>query len=307
LRTYRNIYSTSKIILILSLVAFLSNAGVCNVHTITKVDTILPGRMLSFKDTLHVNFKGGTQPFIIHKMKYGQNLKGLEQYYAISVGDLIYFNPEIKSFTQIPVGQSIRIPIALSNLMLEDNEITKVRWKVVPVVYKVKPGETIFRVAKTYFNMPVETLLKRNKLKTSTLKTGQILHIGWFNVKGIMPSERKYTGLKGELRGVNATLMQKYEAASQSGKAKKFERGSAIWKKSSSRDTKLYALHRTAPIGSVIKVYSVASKRTLYVEVKGRMSDNVYDSEDIIYLSPAAATSLGAVNEHLRVELTYFQ
>ena len=290
------------------LILGFSNIGFSSVDITSKIDTIVPGRMLSFKDTLQVNFKSSTQPYLIHKMKPGQTLKGLEKYYAISVGDLVYFNPQIKNLYQIHVGQSIRIPISLSNLMLVDNETTKVRWKVIPVMYKVKPGETMFRIARTYFKIPIETLMKRNNLTSNTLKAGQVLHIGWFNVKGIQPNERKYTGLKGELRVVNAKLKKKYEAASKaSGKTKKFQRGTSIWKKSSSRDTKLYALHRTAPIGTVIKVYCPSSKRTLFVEVKGRMSDNIYRENFIIYLSPAAATSLGAVNERLRVELTYFQ
>ena len=284
------------------------NTSFSNINYTSTIDSILPGRMLSFKDTLQANFKSSTQPYLIHHMKPGQTLKGLEKYYAISVGDLVYYNPEVKDLYRIHVGQSIRIPIALSNLMLEDNETTAVRWKVIPVVYKVKPGETVFRIARTYFKIPIATLMERNGLESTTLKAGQVLHIGWFSVKGIQPNERKYTGLKGELRIVNAKLKKKYDvAAKASGKSKKSQRGTSIWKKSSSRDTKLYALHRTAPIGTIIKVYCPSSKRTLYVEVKGRMSNNIYRENFIIYLSPAAATSLGAVNERLRVELTYFQ
>lgn len=290
------------------LALFFANTSFSNINYIPKIDSIIPGRMLSFKDTLQINFKSSTQPYLIHKMKPGQTLKGLEKYYAISVGDLIYYNPEVKNFYQIHIGQSVRIPIALSHLILEDNETTAVRWKVIPIFYKVKPGETLFRVARTYFKIPVNTLMKRNNLVNNTLKTGQLLQVGWFDVKGIQPTERKYTGLKGELRIVNAKLKKKYDVTSKvSGNSKKFQRGTSIWKKSSSRDTKLYALHRTAPIGTIIKVYCPSSKRTLYVEVKGRMSDNVYRDNFIIYLSPAAATSLGAVNERLRVELTYFQ
>jgi LysM repeat protein len=308
LRTYRNIHHSSKIVFIFLLALTFANIGFANTNYTSKADSLIPGRMLSFKDTLQVAFKSSTQPFLIHKMKPGQTLKGLEKYYAISVGDLVYYNPEIKNLYQIHVGQSVRIPISLSNLMLKDNATTKVRWRVIPVLYKVKPGETLFRIAKTYFNMPIDTLMKRNNLTSNTLKTGQLLHMGWLNVKGIQPNERKYTGLKGELRIVNAKLKKKYDAvAKTSRKSKKFERGTSIWKKSSSRDTKLYALHRTAPIGTIIKVYCPSSKRTLYVEVKGRMSNNVYRENFIIYLSPAAATSLGAVNERLRVELTYFQ
>lgn len=274
----------------------------------TSTDSIVPGRMLSFKDSLFADFRGPRQIYVTHRMKKGQTLGGLQKYYSISVGDLVYFNPEIKDIYSIPVGQAVRIPISLSLLMREDNETTKVRWKVVPVLYKVKPGETLYRVAKTYFDIPVETLKARNSLSSNEIKPGQILHIGWLNVKGVKPSERKYSGLKGELREVNSNLSKKYMEDGKNATKKKYEeKGTAAWKKTSSRDTKLYALHRTAPIGTVIKVYNPSNKRTLYVKVMGKMSDEVYRDNYIIYLSPAAAKSLGAVNEWIRVELIYYK
>lgn len=306
MRTKHYSFFYSVIILVLTLT--FSTSSTAHTNHLTKEDTIVPGRMLSFKDTLYANFRGGRQLYITHVMKRGQTLNGLEKYYAVSVGDLVYYNPDIKDIYAIPVGKGVRIPIQVSHIMREDNEITQVRWKVIPIMYQVKQGETLYRVSKTYFGMPIDMIKKRNNLTSDVLKKGQVLHIGWLNVKGIQPSERKYSGLKGELRVVNSNLKKKFDAdAKNTRKREKIQKGTAIWKKSSSRDTKLYALHRTVPIGTVIKVYCPSTKRTLHVKVMGKMSDDVYRDDYIIYLSPAAATSLGAVNAKLRVELTYYQ
>ncbi len=269
------------------------------------VDTIVPGRMLSFKDSVFIGVKAPRKVYLMHRMKPKQTLNGLEKYYSISVGDLAYYNPEVGNLNAIPVNHLLRVPIPLNKLITGDTEITKVRWKVVPVLYKVKPRETIFRIAKMYFNMDIDLLKKRNGLVDNTLSTGQILHIGWIDVKGIPASSRKYSGISGELRVVNSNLKKRFQADVKSKKKLYKQKGIAVWSKKSSRDTKLYAMHRTAPIGSVIKVYAPSSKRTLYVKVMGKMSNNVYKSDVVLYLSPAAAKSLGAVNQRMRVDLNY--
>jgi hypothetical protein len=277
-------------------------------NTEVSVDTIVPGRMLSFKDSVYLGVLGEKKVYLIHRLKPKQNLKGLEKYYAISAGDITFINPSIKNMNVIPVGHPIKIPIPVKAIMMEDNETTQVRWKVVPLLYKVKKGDTVFRIAKKYFDMPIETLMKRNNLEDYNLELGQVLHIGWMDVKGIKASQRTYTGLNAELRSINRKLKKRFIADAQS-KTKKLakKRGIAKWNKNSSRDVKLYALHRTAPIGTVIKVYAPAAKRTLYVKVMGKMSKNVFLPDEILYLSPSAAKALGGINERLRVDLTYYQ
>lgn len=273
-------------------------------------DSLLPGRMLSFRDSLFLGVKAPKKIYIYHVMQPKQNLKGLEGYYSISVGDLAYYNPELSDINSIPVGFPVKIPIPINQIYLKDNATTAVRWKVIPLMYQVKPGETLFRIAKVYFGMDVETLKARNGLESNVLEKGQILLIGWMNAKGIPQNARKYSGLGGELRDINYNLRKKFVEGSRTkdGVAKKVikERGIASWSKGSSRDTNLYALHRTAPIGTILKVYAPAAKRTLFVKVIGQLSDNVHQRDITLYLSPSAAKALGAVNDRLRVELSYY-
>ena len=263
--------------------------------------------MLSFKDTVFLGVKGPKKVYLLHEMKSGQNLKGLEKYYSLSVGDLAYYNPEILNINAIPIGHKVNVSVPLSSLLREDNEMTQTRWRVVPLFYQVKSGETLFRIARIYFNMPIETLMARNGMENTILEPGQVLHIGWLDVKGIPPTARKYSGLSGEMRVINENLRKKYVADANAKKREVKQRGIAVWSKESSRDTKLYAMHRTAKIGTVIKVYAPAAKRTLYVKVMGKLSDNIHRGDVVLYLSPSAAKSLGAVNERLRVELSYFK
>lgn len=292
------------------LTSFTTNKGKIfnNSTSEESIDTIVPGRMLSFKDSVYLGVMGEKKVYLIHRMKPAQTLKGLEKYYSISAGDITFMNPSIKNMNVIPVGHPVKIPLPVKAIMMEDNETTKVRWKVIPLLYKVKKGDTVFRIAKKYFDMPIETLMKRNNLENYSLELGKVLHIGWMDVKGIKPGLRTYTGLNAELRAINRKLKKRFIADAQ-GKKKKLvkKRGIAKWNRNSSRDVKLYALHRTAPIGTVIKVYAPSAKRTLYVKVMGKMSKNVYLPDEILYLSPSAAKALGGVNERLRVDLTYYQ
>jgi len=273
-----------------------------------QVDSIVPGRMLSFKDSVYLGIVGEQRVYLIHRMKPGQSLKGLASYYSMSTNDITFINPSIKNMNVIPVGHPVKIPLPIKSLKTEDNEITKVRWKVIPLLYRVKKGDTVFRIAKKYFSIPIETLMERNGLETYSLELGKVLHIGWMDVKGIQTSQRTYTGLNSELRSINRKLKSRFinDAKSKTKKLTK-ERGISQWNRNSSRDVKLYALHRTARIGTVIKVYAPSAKRTLYVKVMGKMSKNVYQRDVILYLSPSAAKALGGVNDRLRVDLTYYK
>lgn len=274
-----------------------------------KADSTVPGRMLSFKDSVFVGVSAPQKAYLQHIVKRGQNLKGLEEYYSISIGDIKYLNPHIHNINNIAAGATLNIPIPIDCIIREDNEMTAVKWKVVPLFYRVKKGETLFRIAKVYFDMPIQTLQERNQLATNTLSTGQILHIGWMDVKGIDRKQRTYSGLTGILRQRNVEYKKIYDkivAAKPNTKPVK-QRGIGVWKKTSKRTNTLYAMHRTAKIGSILKVYSPATKRTVYVKVIGRLSDTQYRADVILYLSPAPAVALGAVNERFRLELEFYE
>jgi hypothetical protein len=66
--------------------------------------------------------------------------------------------------------------------------------------------------------------------------------------------------------------------------------------------SKYYALHRSAPMGTIIMVRNVSNERSVFVKVVGRL-----ESADgtIIQLSKSAADQLKAPNKRFKVELLY--
>ena len=80
----------------------------------------------------------------------------------------------------------------------------------------------------------------------------------------------------------------------------------AFWNKKY-KATSLYALHRTAKIGSVIKVTNPLNRRVLYVKVLDRLQRAAQPYNVKIVLSPTAAVALGAVDSKFKVNLEYYK
>ena len=68
----------------------------------------------------------------------------------------------------------------------------------------------------------------------------------------------------------------------------------------------LYALHREAPVNSIISVTNPMTSRTAYVKVLGKIPD-FYEENVVIVLSPAVANMLGALDPNFFVQVQYFK
>jgi rare lipoprotein A (peptidoglycan hydrolase) len=66
---------------------------------------------------------------------------------------------------------------------------------------------------------------------------------------------------------------------------------------------KYLALHKTAPIGTLVLVKNLANGQNIWVKVIGRLPNT--DSKLIIKLSPKAFERLNAVDKRIRAEISY--
>lgn len=83
------------------------------------------------------------------------------------------------------------------------------------------------------------------------------------------------------------------------------EKGIASWTKSSSDDGNYYALHKTAPIGTVITMKNLNNGKSLTVKVIGKLPDTGANQNVIIKISGSAAQNLGILDDKVLVQLTY--
>lgn len=257
---------------------------------------------LTLKDTIFLTIGSFNEKLFTHKMEKKQTLFSLSRFYGLSVEELYLYNPGLKE-SSVSVGQEIRVPIP--NRAIIRYTYTDINFdpsQHIPVYYTVRKGDTMYRICKEYFKMPFEEVLERNQLDDFTLKTGQLLRIGWMNINGIPEEFRQVTG--GPLVQRNNALKKIYQAEAMN-KQEAEHQGVAFWQKNSKEDSDFYGLHRYARINSIIGVTNPMTNRTVYVKVIGRTPNTAYGNDVVVVLSPLSAKLLGAQDPRFFVKVKY--
>jgi LysM repeat protein len=188
-----------------------------------------------------------------------------------------------------------------------------------PTQYKVSAGETLYAIAKR-FNTNVDAITKLNSLTSTSLQPGQIILV--------KPS----TGQQQPQQAAQQTVQQATSAdtqhvvatrdsnlapsiakdsanhlnANKYGLYEKNEKGVASWIDDPSLDpNKKLVLHRTAPIGTVIKITNPMTNRTTFAKVVGRFTDNESTKDVILVMTKNVADSLGALDKRFHVNISY--
>ncbi|MBL7794606.1 MAG: LysM peptidoglycan-binding domain-containing protein [Saprospiraceae bacterium] len=258
-------------------------------------------RYLLPKDTVFLTIEG-EEKYFDHRLEKKQTLYSLSRFYGLSVEELYYYNPGLKEKSGL-VGQAIRIPIP-NRAIKRYKDNTFAAGKHASVYYVVKKGDTMFRICRTYFRMPMEIIMERNDMTSTTVKEGQRIHVGWISTEGVPESFRQFSGDPNSRRNEAMSRIYQREKAA---KKEKEHQGVAYWQKNSKEDSDFYALHRHAPIKSVIAVTNPMSKRTVYVKVIGRIPDTVYGDDVVVVLSPITAKVLNAKDPRFFVRVKYWE
>ena len=248
-----------------------------------------PPIYLTYKDTLYISIDDKTNEKIYeHSLGQGQTLYSLARFFGLNEEQLYPYNPTLNS-KAYSVGQKIRIPIpnvAIKRFKKPDFR----RTDFVPVLFRVHKGDNLYKISKTLFHMPIDSVLKWNGLtsQAQVIAPGQVLHVGWLSVKGVPDSIR---ALK------RATINMRSEALHNSFERQKNiieQRGAAFWQIKGNPSTDLYCLHRTARVGSSIEITNKMNNKTIYAKVIGAIPENAFNKDVVIIVSPSVAKLLGA-------------
>lgn len=254
---------------------------------------------LTPQDTVFLMTNDYGDKYLMHQMQPKQTLYSLAKFYGLSIEELYYYNQGLKD-SPIKIGQFIRVPIPNRAIRRYRGEGFS-PLEYIPIFYRVKRGDTMYRIAKTFFRMPVEELMARNHLSTTELKSEQLLHVGWMNINGIQEDARENAG--GPTAQRNQAMRAIYLRECEGNEST--ESGVAHWIKNGNEAAGLYALHRRARQNAVIGVTNPMNQRTVYVRVIGNMSNRAYEDNVKVVLSPMAAKLLGAVDPRFYVKVTY--
>ena len=187
-----------------------------------------------------------------------------------------------------------------------------------PMQYKVSQGETLYAISKR-FNMTVDDLQKLNNLPSNNIQPGQILMVrsgaaetsqpATTNIPVVaqqsqMPVAKRDSTAMVPVRDSSNT--EKHNGSTRFGLYEKNEKGVATWIDDTSLDpTKKLVLHRTAPIGTVIKITNPMTNRTTFAKVVGRFTDTEATKDVIVVMTKNVADSLGALDKRFHVSISY--
>ncbi|MCB0641546.1 MAG: LysM peptidoglycan-binding domain-containing protein [Phaeodactylibacter sp.] len=255
---------------------------------------------LTPKDTIFIYQASSGEKIFEHQIEPKQTLFSMARFYGLSLEEVYAFNPELRG-QEIAVGTHVRIPIPNRAILRYLDSEEQLR-ELVPVCYVVRPGETLYRISKTYFKMPVDIVMYRNKLKDVSIQPGETLLMGWMSIYGIPDSVRSAVG--GPLWQKSHSLRQQFSAQILD-KRPTEERGIAHWQRDSKMSsTELMALHRKAPLGAILEVHNPMTGKKIYVKVVGRIPA-FYEENQIVILSPTVAQMLGALDPNFYVQVRY--
>ncbi|WP_288879060.1 LysM peptidoglycan-binding domain-containing protein [Pedobacter panaciterrae] len=167
------------------------------------------------------------------------------------------------------------------------------------LIHTVASNETMYSIA-TRYKLTMDQLKAKNNLTDNSLTVGQKLWIrGQYPVTPPEPEHPLDT-----LNSIKDPSL-KY-AASRYGLNQIDEKGTAVWISDTDLDpTKMLVLHRTAPIGTVMKITNPMSNRSTFAKVVGKFSENESTKDVIIVMTKAVADALGALDKRFYCNLTY--
>lgn len=171
------------------------------------------------------------------------------------------------------------------------------------IVHTVASNETMYSIA-TKYNLTLDQLKAKNNLTTNSLYVGQKLLInGQYPTGNEIVSQRD---------NVNTDTLESVKdpslrlPASRYGLSQMEEKGTAAWIQDPDLDSsKMLVLHRTAPIGTVIKITNPMSNRSTFAKVVGKFTENESTKDVIIVMTKAVADALGALDKRFFCNLTY--
>ncbi|MBK0382926.1 LysM peptidoglycan-binding domain-containing protein [Pedobacter sp. SD-b] len=272
----------------------------------------------SLTDSIGVENLNGKK-LILHKVEPKETYYSIGRRYGISPQVIMEYNKSvalhpsdiIKVPTQTPFTNP---PTSFSSPPKKENEPVKKE-----INHKVAQGETLYGIASKY-NMRVDDLKLLNGLKNNSLSVGQTLKVVANDKVSLTQEVAINDKGKPEVATDNKPIKSdkiKYLDSVDSqntleipknryGITEMNDKGLAVWIDDNNLDaTKSYALHRTAPVGTIIKITNPMTNRSVFAKVVGRFTENETTKDVIIVVTKATAEAIGALDKRFLVNITF--
>ncbi|MDO7846292.1 LysM peptidoglycan-binding domain-containing protein [Hymenobacter sp. M29] len=284
-------------------------------------------------DSIGVEMRGG-QRFVKHRVGAGETLTALTRRYGVTLAQLTAANPQIKN--GLGIGQIVYVPRPAAGKAAPAAAKATAATGAMPTRHTVAKGETLFGIARKYQLTPDE-LIRLNKLPAGgTVRVGQQLVLS-----GGGTAEPATAPVRpAEVEAVPTTTVAKtpppapdkpaqIATVTPAAPAEKEDKKEEREEKAERTPTragellsrvvesglgapiennvtdKYLALHKTAPVGTIMQVKNSGNGLSVYVRVIGKLPDTGENNNILVRLSPRAVQKLGTADARFRVETNY--
>jgi LysM repeat protein len=202
--------------------------------------------------------------------------------------------------------------------------------------HKVSSGESLYSIAIKH-GVTMAELRKWNNLKTDKLSIGKVLTVSSGESTAVAPPAKPVTVAKPAPVAKPESVITKTEVKVKDDKVKTetktvktvtendsagkadeevenktvefagkiTETGLAEVISQVGENTKFLALHKTAPVGTILQVRNIMNGQNVYVRVIGKLPDTGINDKLIVRISKQAYQRLAALDNRFRVEVSY--
>lgn len=233
--------------------------------------------------------------YIIYKISAGETVYSVSRKYQIPFSSIVAANPGV-DLGAVKAGQNIYVPSQYTSHAAE-------------TVNSVEKYDTAKNENGAFSNEPARLNGTENTTSVHTEMASAKTH-----ETVVTDNTETTTDISSSTLPVTdknkpfATTFSEYSY--KSGYVSNAEKGVATWidgsNDLSTANERYYALHNSAPIGSVIKVRNLMNNRTIYAKVIGTLSEDEMQEKVMVKLSAGAAQKLNVLDSRFVVEVTYF-
>jgi LysM repeat protein len=260
---------------------------------------------------------------ILHKIEAKETYYSLGRRYNLSPQSIMEFNKNMPlhpaDIVKIPTQQNFTDkPVSFTSSSSQEKGGKQ-------IIHKVQTGETLYGIASKY-NMRVDDIKLLNDLKTNDIRIGQSIKVVVNKEVSLNPTlttnttgkpvaiDKQKVTEKSILVPVNKIkYLDSIDSQStieihknRLGITEINDKGVAVWIDDNNLDaTKSYALHRTAPVGTVIKITNPMTNRSVFAKVVGRFTENETTKDVIIVITKASADAIGVLDKRFLVNITF--
>jgi len=254
----------------------------------------------------------GNSGTINHTVKAGETLYSIARLYKVNVKQIFDANNITDKEYKVKIGDVLKVPSGSTENVNNVQPPTVNKDLVQLTTHTVKQGETMYKIAAMYNTTP-EVIKQLNGLTSDGVDIAQVLKVpsNGTVVKKSSPEITKETPpvepITPEDKKDITSMKTAYAHEYNENEASYLDKGMAMWIDDSNEEggSRFYALHKTAPAGTILKVRNLMNDKVAYVKVVGKLPEIEENNNVIVKVSGATAKYLEVIDPKFLVEVSF--